>query len=137
MAPPSLSSLLPVADVVNKITSASNNSSLTPDQKNMQIAMASLEGAAALDPTGVVGIISAYTKPLCSLVVPNPNSNANSVVNRPTQPAAQPTQLPPPPPPAYSAYVNVSADYIQVLSSVKDAASFAVQLDLPPCLSAR
>jgi len=121
MAPPSLVSLLPIQDVVNKIqTATSPSSGLTTDQKNMQIAMASLEGAAALDPTGVVGIISAYTKPLCSLVTQNTGNNP--VANTPAQPVAQTTQ-PQPPPQAYTTFMNLSAGYIQVLSSAQDAAS--------------
>ena len=119
LAPPSLSSMLPIKDVVNKITAAANNTSLSQDAKNMQIAMASLEGAAALDPTGIVGIISAYTKPLCSLVVQGTNSNGS-------ESAASNLSGPPPPPPipsAYTTFMNLSAAYLQVLRGVQGGPS--------------
>jgi len=129
LAPPSISSLLPVADVINKITAASNSTTLSPEAKNMQIAMAALEGAAALDPTGIVGIVSAYTKPLCSLVTQNTNNNpgANTageqVAAQASNNSSSSAQSPPPPPQAYTKFMNVSAGYIGVLSNVTDAAS--------------
>jgi hypothetical protein len=126
MAPPSLSSLLPVADVINKITTASNSTTLSPEAKNMQIAMAAIEGAAALDPTGIVGIVSAYTKPLCSLVTQGTANNGNSGV----QPAAEQQSMggpgpvqPNPIPQAYTKFMNVSAGYISLLSSITNASS--------------
>ena len=124
LAPPSLSSMLPIADVVNKITAASNSTTLSQDAKNMQIAMAALEGAAALDPTGIVGIVSAYTKPLCSLVTQGTSNNGNSGVEAGAQQQSMSGPGPVQPiPQAYTKFINVSAGYISLLSSIRNASS--------------
>ena len=54
--------------MVDTMIGISNDSTLTPDQKNWQIAQAVLQTASLVDPTGIAGVVAAYTKPLCSVV---------------------------------------------------------------------
>jgi hypothetical protein len=67
----------------------SNDSSLNQDQKNFQIAQAVLNTASLVDPTGISGVVAAYTKPSCSLVAQQTSAASNFFVDgHDQQPAA-------------------------------------------------
>jgi hypothetical protein len=53
------------------IADISQDEHLTEAQKQFQIAQTVLDVAGAIDPTGITAIVSAYTKPTCSLVFAN------------------------------------------------------------------
>jgi hypothetical protein len=65
------------SNFISTVVGVSNNATLTPDQKNMQIAQAVLNTASLVDPTGIAGVVAAYTKPSCS-VVTEPTKAASS-----------------------------------------------------------
>jgi hypothetical protein len=55
-----------------------NDPNLTDDLKAFKIAQTVLDYASAVDPTGVMAIVDAYTKPMCSLVGQVKPSNSNN-----------------------------------------------------------
>jgi hypothetical protein len=69
------------SNLISTMVGVSNNASLTPDQKNMQIAQAVLANASLVDPTGISGVVSAYTKPLCSVVTQPTKAASNFFVD--------------------------------------------------------
>jgi len=56
------------ANFFTTIADVADNSNLTQDQKNWQIAQTVLQTTSLVDPTGIAGVVAAYTKPLCSVV---------------------------------------------------------------------
>jgi hypothetical protein len=55
------------ATLIDTIVGISNNSNLSQDQQNWEIAQAVLQTSSLVDPTGIAGVVAAYTKPLCSV----------------------------------------------------------------------
>ncbi len=66
------------ADSYNNIAAIANDPNTSPDLKNFEIAQQVLSNAAAFDPTGIVGIAGAYTKPECNLIGPPGNVPMNA-----------------------------------------------------------
>ena len=77
------------SNLISSMVGISNDSSLNQDQKNFQIAQAVLNTASLVDPTGISGVVAAYTKPSCSLVAQQTSAASNFFVDgHDQQPAA-------------------------------------------------
>jgi hypothetical protein len=63
------------ATMIDTMVGISNDPTLTPDQKNWQIAQAVLQTTSLVDPTGIAGVVAAYTKPLCSVLTETANND--------------------------------------------------------------
>ena len=59
-----------LANSINAIQDIANHPDMSVEQKNFAIAQTALSDAAMVDPTGIVGIVSAYTQPMCSVIGP-------------------------------------------------------------------
>jgi hypothetical protein len=70
------------AEAIPKMTGGTydtaNDPNLTDDQKAFKIAQTVMDYASAVDPTGVMAIVDAYTKPMCSLVGQVKTSSSNN-----------------------------------------------------------
>lgn len=62
------------SQLVTNIVGITQTSGLTQDEQNWQIAQAVLQTTSLVDPTGIGGVIAAYTKPLCSVVTETASS---------------------------------------------------------------
>jgi hypothetical protein len=59
-----------LANSINAIQDIANHPDMSADQKNFAIAQTVLSDASIVDPTGIVGIVSAYAQPMCNVIGP-------------------------------------------------------------------